>query len=166
MVHTLVGYLLEDHTALESCPGAFFLRQLRNSRRPRLNRHIFAALSLACVLSFSPNRSVAQGPLSSTYQSPFQSLPMPGQDPIPPSEWTYHLGQNGVGTKATDVTPHGTERQDAPIVSMFPHPEDAIYWISGQANIIFQGRPAFHSLYEGPNSFRNSAEYKNSMVGT
>jgi hypothetical protein len=49
---------------------------------------------------------------------------------------------------------------------MFPHPEDARYWLSGQANIIFQGRIPFHSLYEGTNSFRNSAEYKTSMVGT
>ena len=51
-------------------------------------------------------------------------------------------------------------------MTMFPHPEDARYWISGQANIIFQGRLPFHSLYEGTNSFRNSAEYKTSMVGT
>ena len=49
---------------------------------------------------------------------------------------------------------------------MFPHPEDTPYWISGQANIIFQGRLPFHSSYEGANSFRNSAEYKTSMVGT
>ena len=49
---------------------------------------------------------------------------------------------------------------------MFPHSEDARYWLSGQANIIFQGRLPFHSLYQGPNSFRNSAEYKTSMVGT
>ena len=49
---------------------------------------------------------------------------------------------------------------------MAPHPENSRYWISGQANIIFQGRLPFHSLYEGPNSFRNSGEYKTSMVGT
>ena len=49
---------------------------------------------------------------------------------------------------------------------MFHHPEDSRYWLSGQANVIFQGRIPFHSLYEGPNSFRNSAEYKTSMVGT
>ncbi|MGA7244687.1 MAG: carbohydrate porin [Terracidiphilus sp.] len=55
---------------------------------------------------------------------------------------------------------------EAPSVTVFPHPEEARYWISGQANIIFQGRIPFHSLYEGPNSFRNSAEYKTSMVGT
>jgi high affinity Mn2+ porin len=55
---------------------------------------------------------------------------------------------------------------ETPSLTMFPHPEDARYWLSGQANIIFQGRLPFHSLYEGTNSFRNSAEYKTSMVGT
>jgi len=49
---------------------------------------------------------------------------------------------------------------------MLPHAEGSRYWISGQANIIFQGRTPFHSRYEGTNSFRNSAEYKTSMVGT
>jgi high affinity Mn2+ porin len=55
---------------------------------------------------------------------------------------------------------------EKPSVTVFPHPEDARYWVSGQANIIFQGRLPFHSLYEGPNSFRNSAEYKTSLLGT
>jgi len=44
---------------------------------------------------------------------------------------------------------------ETPVLTMFPHPEDARYWISGQANIIFQGRLPFHSLYEGTNSFRS-----------
>lgn len=51
-------------------------------------------------------------------------------------------------------------------MTMFPHPEDARYWISGQANVIFQGRVPFHSSYQGPNSFRNSGEYKTSIVET
>lgn len=55
---------------------------------------------------------------------------------------------------------------EAPVATMFPHPEDGRYWISGQANIIYQGRLPFHSPYQGSNSFRNSAEYKTSMVGT
>lgn len=52
------------------------------------------------------------------------------------------------------------------MLTMFPHPESAQWWLSGQANIIFQGRLPFHSPYQGPNSFRNSAEYKVSEVGT
>ncbi len=54
----------------------------------------------------------------------------------------------------------------APVLTTFPHTENARYWVSGQANIIFQGRVPFHSPYQGPNSFRNSAEYKTSMLGT
>ena len=60
----------------------------------------------------------------------------------------------------TESTPQG-----APILTMAPHPAGR-YWLSGQANIIYQGRLPFHSLYEGPNSFRNSAEYKTSLLGT
>jgi len=79
---------------------------------------------------------------------------------------TWHFSQIGSGPRTTDVTPHGSEREDAPIVTMFPHAEDAIYWISGQANFIFQGNLPFHSPYQGINSFHKAAEYKVSMVGT
>jgi len=72
----------------------------------------------------------------------------------------------GIGRAPGDVSPVGREPQDAPLVSMAPHPEDSRYWISGQANIIFQGDLPFHSPYEGANSFRNAAEYKTSLVGT
>jgi high affinity Mn2+ porin len=58
------------------------------------------------------------------------------------------------------------DNDDLSPTTMFPHPEGARYWISGQANVIFQGRLPFHSLYQGPNSFRNSAEYKTSLVET
>jgi hypothetical protein len=56
---------------------------------------------------------------------------------------------------------------DAPsIVSMAPHPNDKRYWISGQVNVIYQGRLPFHSKYEGTNSFQSGAEYKTSLLGT
>jgi hypothetical protein len=74
--------------------------------------------------------------------------------------------RNGLGRKPGDRSPVRREPQDSPVVSMAPHPEDSLWWISGQANIIYQGRLPFHELYEGPNSFRNSAEYKTSLLGT
>jgi hypothetical protein len=67
---------------------------------------------------------------------------------------------------AAGKPPDAPVPQATPIVTMVPHPEDRLYWISGQANIIYQGRLPFHSAYEGPNSFRSSAEYKTSLVGT
>jgi len=77
--------------------------------------------------------------------------------------------QDGVKAlqNSTASAPESSEAPpETPVLTMFPPAEDARYWISGQANIIFQGRLPFHSLYQGPNSFRNSAEYKTSMVGT
>jgi len=72
----------------------------------------------------------------------------------------------GVGSVvAQQSEPTAPPPQD-PLLTMFPHPEGSRYWVSGQANIIFQGRLPFHSPYEGPNSFRSSAEYRTSMVGT
>ncbi len=90
-----------------------------------------------------------------------QNLPAPV--PFLP---TFLLQQDGIGTKSTDTSPRGTERTDAPIVSIVSHPDNQSWWLSGQANIIFQGRPGFHSPYQGTNSFRNSSEYKTSMIGT
>ena len=74
--------------------------------------------------------------------------------------------QRSVGPLRTGKPQSESTTQDAPILTMAPHPEGSRYWFSGQANIIYQGRLPFHSLYEGPNSFRNSAEYKTSLVGT
>ena len=59
----------------------------------------------------------------------------------------WHLAflgfQNGVGVKPTDMSPVGHEPQDPPITSMFRHSDDASWWLSGQANIIYQGRLPF-----------------------
>ncbi|MEO6923690.1 MAG: carbohydrate porin [Bryocella sp.] len=52
------------------------------------------------------------------------------------------------------------------VVTMFPHADGARYLVSGQANIIFQAHPGFHSPYEGANSLLSRGEYKVSMVGT
>ena len=73
---------------------------------------------------------------------------------------------SGSGSGAGEGRGGDSQGVDDAAVTMFPHAEGKRWWLSGQANIIFQGRLPFHSLYEGPNSFRNSAEYKTSMVGT
>ncbi|HET6207801.1 MAG TPA: carbohydrate porin [Terracidiphilus sp.] len=79
--------------------------------------------------------------------------------------WTAQ-GSNQADEKAGGEKAGKPAVIDDPLLTMFPHPEGARFLISGQANIIFQGRLPFHSAYEGPNSFRGSAEYKTSMVGT
>lgn len=54
----------------------------------------------------------------------------------------------------------------APRLTVFPHNDAAPYLISGQANIVFQGHPGFHSPYAGANSMLGRGEYKVSLVGT
>ena len=51
-------------------------------------------------------------------------------------------------------------------VSVFPHPDNTRWYIAGQANIIAQAYPNFHSPYEGTNSLQGQGEYKASLVGT
>jgi high affinity Mn2+ porin len=71
-----------------------------------------------------------------------------------------------------DAVPAGRDTLSTPDVteddptSMFPHSNTSPFWISGQANIIFQGHPPFHALYSGPNSLSNAGEYKTSLTGT
>jgi hypothetical protein len=50
--------------------------------------------------------------------------------------------------------------------SIFEHSQPDWLWVSGQANIIWQGHPAFHAPYSGPNSLNPDAELRNSRVFT
>jgi carbohydrate-selective porin OprB len=84
------------------------------------------------------------------------------------------------------VTPPSARAQDAPVdqastqtdpapaddsssggsATLFPHSESSRFWISGQANIITQWHPAFHSPYQGPNSLSPEAQDASSRVLT
>ena len=75
------------------------------------------------------------------------------------------IGQSP-GSSPAGVSPEEREQTPEAPVTIFPHSEKAPYWVSGQANIIFQAHPAFHSPYEGTNSLRARGEYKTSLVGT
>jgi hypothetical protein len=65
-------------------------------------------------------------------------------------------------TPPQDATP---DKPTSPL-TIFPHPDSARYLLSGQANIIFQAHPGFHSPYEGTNSLLSRGEYKTSLIGT
>jgi len=61
------------------------------------------------------------------------------------------------------VTP-GTVKDE--IVTIFPHSQTARWWISGQANVVFQTHPDFHAAYSGPNSLHANGEHATSNVET
>ena len=50
--------------------------------------------------------------------------------------------------------------------AMFPHFKDTRFWLSGQANFIFQTHPGFHALYSGKNSLSPHYEKATSRVLT
>ena len=52
------------------------------------------------------------------------------------------------------------------VPAMFPHAESDRWWLSGQANIISQWHPAFHSPYSGKNSLSAQAQDATSRVLT
>ncbi|HEV2213865.1 MAG TPA: carbohydrate porin [Terracidiphilus sp.] len=86
---------------------------------------------------------------------------------LAPATLALGLGVAGICAQSTlPDAPQSTQTPPAPVLTMASHPAGQRWWISGQANIIFQGRLPFHSPYQGPNSFRNSAEYKTSLLGT
>ena len=55
---------------------------------------------------------------------------------------------------------------DEPVQSMFPHFQEGRFWISGQANFIYQAHPPFYAKYSGPNSLQPYYEKATSRVLT
>src|SRR4030088_2025197 len=51
--------------------------------------------------------------------------------------------------------------RDAAPEAMFPHFHTTRFWLSGQANFIFQAHPGFHALYSGKNSL--SPDYEKAL---
>ena len=50
--------------------------------------------------------------------------------------------------------------------AIFPHFKNSRFWLSGQANFIFQTHPPFHAAYSGPNSLSPNYEKATSRVMT
>ncbi len=44
--------------------------------------------------------------------------------------------------------------QSNPRDTFFEHPNDTKWWISGQANFVFQAHGGFYAQYSGPNSLK------------
>jgi len=81
-----------------------------------------------------------------------------------------------LSVRGQDVPSAQTPAQSAPVPAddsssdgpptLFPHFESDRIWLSGQANIITQWHPAFHSPYQGPNSLSPEAQDASSRVLT
>jgi high affinity Mn2+ porin len=106
---------------------------------------LLLCLLLACLMA--PQMALAQG-------SP----------PVPPDSQAAQTQQ----AKAPGPAPEdsATDSSADESLTLFPHSDSSRYWISGQANVILQWHPAFHSPYSGKNSLRAAAENDTSKVYT
>ncbi|MFZ0480318.1 MAG: carbohydrate porin [Terriglobales bacterium] len=68
------------------------------------------------------------------------------------------------GAAAPEDPPDPSAGDDTP--AMFPHFKDSRFWLSGQANFIFQTHPPFPALYSGTHSLSPNYEKATSRVMT
>ncbi|HLW82985.1 MAG TPA: carbohydrate porin [Candidatus Acidoferrales bacterium] len=62
--------------------------------------------------------------------------------------------------------PAKSKQESSDSLTVFPHSETSRYWISGQANFVFQWHPSFPAKYSGPNSLRAGAEHATTRILT
>ena len=116
------------------------------AHRPQRARRPFFSLALVllAIASFAISACAQQtghsSPQASSATSP--AAPLPVVDPVDPPA-------------AEDTTE-----------TMFPHLKDTRFWLSGQANFVFQALPPFPALYSGTHSLGPNYEKATSRVMT
>ena len=84
----------------------------------------------------------------------------PAQQPDAPS------AAKAGASEQPDVAANAADPPDETTEAMFPHFKDTRFWLTGQANFIFQTHPPFHAPYSGPNSLSPNYEKATSRVMT
>jgi hypothetical protein len=117
------------------------------SKRENMRRHVaqFGLVFLtALLLCLTPHPAQAQNaPADPAAAPPSSASPSTPSTPVPGDD------------SGSDDTP-----------TLFPHFESGRFWISGQANVVFQWHPAFHSPYQGPNSMTPEAQSATTHIVT
>jgi len=122
-------------------PGMIYCQRVKqrlfSRRRMRRSDSQFASRILAVLLV--------------CFAAPYLAFSQ-SQPPDPSDEQTASVP---AGDSASDETP-----------AMFPHFESGRYWLSGQANVVFQWHPAFNSPYQGPNSMTPQSQSATTHIVT
>jgi high affinity Mn2+ porin len=87
------------------------------------------------------------------------TLPALSQQADAPSAATHDAAVQPDSDNAVDSPAADTE-------AMFPHFKNSRFWLSAQANFIFQAHPPFHAPYSGPNSLGSHYDKATSRVMT
>jgi len=92
------------------------------------------------------------------------TVPALAQQPAPPASPPPLQGIPQADASIVPDPPDPTADQNPE--SMLPHFKDTRFWLSGQANFIFQTHPEFHALYSGAHSLGPHYEKATSRVMT
>src|SRR5271155_5671183 len=132
-----------------------FSTNRRTAARPAIRKEkeaaplaLFPAMALLLVLVVSAAEAQQQ-----TQPPATQTATTSPSNPDPPTSTTSDA--------AADPTP-----ADAGTETMLPHFKNSRFWLSGQANFIFQTHPDFHADYSGPHSLSPDYEKGTSRVLT
>jgi hypothetical protein len=94
-------------------------------------------------------------------------MPAPAQQPDqPPAAQQPATGSVDDPSAAKAADPSAGPSEDEGTEAMFPHIKDTRFWLTGQANFIFQTHPPFHADYSGKNSLSPNYEKATSRVLT
>ena len=88
------------------------------------------------------------------------AIPAPAQQPDAPS-----TAKPDTSTQSDASNPADPPPDDSP-ETMLPHFKNPRFWLSGQANFIFQTHPPFDALYSGSHSLSPNYDKATSRVMT
>jgi high affinity Mn2+ porin len=88
------------------------------------------------------------------------------QPPAPQASATVSTPANEAKPADTPVDPSAASPDNDNPETLSPHFKDTRFWLSGQANFIFQAHPGFHSPYSGTNSLSGHYQKATSRVLT
>jgi hypothetical protein len=83
-----------------------------------------------------------------------------------PISWTQSQAPSSSTQTAAPESPDAADQAAPDPEAMFPHFKDSRFWLSGQANFIFQTYPDFHADYSGPHSLSPHYDKATSRVMT
>jgi hypothetical protein len=121
----------------------------------------FLLTGVAAMAQVPADLPSAPGPQLQAAQRKRMTPALLAYEPMAASFFLTTNDTGAVGTGGADQQP-----EVAPALTMAPHSESVRYWISGQANSIFQMHGHFRSPYQGPNSLIDDFETKASEVAT
>ncbi|MGC9158875.1 MAG: carbohydrate porin [Terracidiphilus sp.] len=125
---------------------------------PANRRRALAALALALTAVAAVRAQVPEIPPPAPAPRLLSALPTAGPGP-------KRTANQRESDAPADIPAQPTPQQ-ATLLTLFSHHGTDRWWLSGQANVIFQGNLPFHSPYQGINSFHSASEYKTSELET